>query len=77
MHPHAALIERFYTAFQAKDAEAMARCYAPDARFSDPVFTDLQGPLPGDMWRMGGRACQITKPAGYSRGFRGGVIAPA
>ncbi|MFO0624327.1 MAG: nuclear transport factor 2 family protein [Polyangiales bacterium] len=52
MHPHAALIERFYKAFQAKDAEAMAACYAPDARFSDPVFTDLQGPLPGDMWRM-------------------------
>ncbi|MEZ4394206.1 MAG: nuclear transport factor 2 family protein [Polyangiales bacterium] len=52
MHPNAALIERFYTAFQAKDAEAMAACYAPDARFSDPVFTDLRGALPGDMWRM-------------------------
>ena len=52
MHPNAALIERFYKAFQARDAEAMAACYAPDARFSDPVFTDLRGAEPGDMWRM-------------------------
>lgn len=52
MHPNAALIERFYKAFQAKDAEAMAACYAPDVRFSDAVFTDLHGPLAGDMWRM-------------------------
>lgn len=52
MHPHAALIERFYTALGARDGEAMAACYAPDARFSDPVFTDLRGPLAGDMWRM-------------------------
>lgn len=52
MHPNAALIERFYTAFQSRDAEAMAACYAPDARFSDPVFTDLRGAEVGDMWRM-------------------------
>lgn len=52
MHPNAALIERFYKAFQARDAEVMAACYAPDARFSDPVFTELRGELPGDMWRM-------------------------
>jgi hypothetical protein len=30
----------------------MAACYAPDARFSDPVFTDLRGREPGAMWRM-------------------------
>jgi ketosteroid isomerase-like protein len=30
----------------------MAACYAPDARFSDPVFTDLRGEEPGAMWRM-------------------------
>jgi hypothetical protein len=46
------LIARFYTAFQALDAEAMASCYAEDARFSDPVFTDLRGQQVGDMWRM-------------------------
>ena len=30
----------------------MDACYAPDARFSDPVFTDLTGNEPGAMWRM-------------------------
>ena len=30
----------------------MAACYAPDARFSDPVFADLRGDEPGAMWRM-------------------------
>jgi ketosteroid isomerase-like protein len=48
----AELITRFYTAFQALDAEAMAACYADDATFSDPVFTDLRGHQVGDMWRM-------------------------
>ena len=48
----ATLITTFYTAFQSRDGEAMAACYAPDARFSDPVFTDLRGRQVGDMWRM-------------------------
>jgi SnoaL-like domain len=30
----------------------MAACYAPHARFSDPVFGDLEGQEPGAMWRM-------------------------
>jgi hypothetical protein len=30
----------------------MAECYAEDAHFSDPVFTDLRGQEPGAMWRM-------------------------
>ena len=47
-----ATIERFYTAFDRGDGDAMAACYAPDARFSDPVFTDLRGEEPGAMWRM-------------------------
>lgn len=46
------LIETFYSAFQNKDAEAMAACYHPDVVFSDPVFTRLQGKDAGDMWRM-------------------------
>jgi ketosteroid isomerase-like protein len=37
------LIERFYAAFGRKDGDAMAACYAPDARFSDPVFGELRG----------------------------------
>jgi len=52
MHPNAALIERFYRAFQNKDGAAMAACYHPDVQFSDPVFTDLRGPHAGAMWRM-------------------------
>ncbi len=51
MHPHAALIERFYAAFARRDAEGMAACYHPEVRFSDEVF-DLQGRAAGDMWRM-------------------------
>jgi ketosteroid isomerase-like protein len=51
-HPNDELIERFYTAFDAHDGETMAACYAPDARFSDPVFPDLRGEEPGAMWRM-------------------------
>ena len=46
------LIELFYAAFNEKDGDAMAACYAPDARFSDPVFPDLQGSRAGAMWRM-------------------------
>ena len=46
------LIERFYDAFARRDGDAMAACYAPDATFSDPVFTDLRGEEPGAMWRM-------------------------
>ena len=51
-HPNAALIESFYRSFDAKDGAAMAACYAPDARFSDPVFPDLRGREPGAMWTM-------------------------
>jgi uncharacterized protein len=46
------LIERFYGAFAARDGDTMAACYTPDAKFSDPVFTDLRGAEPGAMWRM-------------------------
>ena len=51
-HANDELIERFYAAFNARDGDAMTACYAPDARFSDPVFTDLKGDEPGAMWRM-------------------------
>jgi len=46
------LIERFYGAFGRRDGDAMAACYADDARFSDPVFGELKGPEIGAMWRM-------------------------
>jgi len=46
------LIERFYGAFDEGDGDTMAACYAPDVRFSDPVFPDLRGARAGAMWRM-------------------------
>lgn len=46
------LLDRFYAAFDRRDGDAMAACYTPDAHFSDPVFTDLNGREPGAMWRM-------------------------
>lgn len=51
-HPNVELVDRFYTAFGRRDAEAMAACYAPDATFSDPVFQDLRGDEVTAMWRM-------------------------
>ena len=46
------LMERFYTAFQARDSAAMIACYHPEVHFSDPVFTDLRGERAGAMWEM-------------------------
>lgn len=51
-HPNAALVRGFYEAFARRDGDAMAACYTPDARFSDPVFPDLRGVRIGAMWRM-------------------------
>jgi ketosteroid isomerase-like protein len=51
-HPNLMLIRKFYAAFARRDGAAMAACYAPDARFSDPVFTDLRGAEVGAMWMM-------------------------
>ena len=46
------LIQRFYAAFNEKDGDTMAACYAPGAHFHDPVFGDLNGAEAGAMWRM-------------------------
>ena len=35
-------IERFYAAFDRRDGDAMAACYARGARFSDPAFGELR-----------------------------------
>ncbi len=45
-------IERFYAAFDARDGDTRAACYAPGSRFSDPAFGELTGEEAGDMWRM-------------------------
>lgn len=67
-------IRRFYAAFDAGDAETMAACYAPDVRFSDPVFPDLRGEEAADMWRMlTGRAEDLTvELASHDAGDRDG-----
>jgi ketosteroid isomerase-like protein len=54
------LIARFYSAFAARNGAEMAACYAPDVRFSDPVFQNLHGPEAAAMWRMlTGRATDL------------------
>ncbi len=52
MHPNHELLESFYSAFQRRDGAAMADCYDPNGRFSDPVFTDISGKQAGAMWQM-------------------------
>ena len=47
---NAALIERFYAAFAARDGAAMAACYSDDVGFDDPVFPGLRGREAGGMW---------------------------
>lgn len=49
---HQQLIEKFYTAFQKKDAETMVACYHEDVIFEDPAFGELKGEDAKDMWRM-------------------------
>jgi ketosteroid isomerase-like protein len=49
---NAELIESLYAAFDRHDGDTMAAAYAPNAKFSDPVFTDLTQNEPGAMWRM-------------------------
>lgn len=46
------LLDRFYTAFAQHDWATMGACYHPDARFSDPVFPDLDAGEVCAMWRM-------------------------
>ena len=60
-HANAELLTRFYRAFAALDADVMAACYAPDARFRDEVFT-LEGREEiAAMWRM---LCTATRAKG-------------
>lgn len=50
--PPADLIRSFYAAFQRRDHQAMAACYAPGAEFQDPVFGELHDWKIAAMWRM-------------------------
>jgi limonene-1,2-epoxide hydrolase len=55
------LLNRFYDAFAALDADTMAACYAADARFKDEVFTLSGRDEIAAMWRM---LCQATREHG-------------
>jgi len=44
--------DRFYAAFAARDWRTMGSLYADEARFSDPVFVDLDATEVRAMWRM-------------------------
>jgi ketosteroid isomerase-like protein len=71
---NAELIDRFYGAFARRDHETMAACYAPDARFSDPVFQDLRGDEVRAMWRMlceRGRDLELSHSRVQAEGDRG------
>ena len=48
---NADVIRSLYEAFQRRDGAAMGACYAPDARFEDPVFSVSGGEVP-TLWRM-------------------------
>src|SRR5688572_27605478 len=52
MTPTEAVVTTFYNAFQKRDGQTMADCYAPDVEFSDPVFQKLKGGDAGKMWKM-------------------------
>jgi ketosteroid isomerase-like protein len=60
-HPNAELVARFYTAFAALDAAAMADCYAADVSFRDEVFALRSREEVAGMWRM---LCSATRAKG-------------
>ena len=49
---NAQLIQNFYNAFAAGDAEAMISLYADDIEFEDPAFGPLKGDNAKNVWRM-------------------------
>jgi len=55
------IISKFYQAFKALDAEAMAACYHNEVLFEDPAFGQLRGEHAGNMWRM---LCQSQQDKG-------------
>lgn len=61
MHDNSQLLNMFYTAFAALDAETMMECYAPDATFEDEVFKLDGREEIASMWRM---LCDATRAKG-------------
>tara|TARA_R110002050_G_scaffold204327_1_gene339679 strand:+ start:166562 stop:167029 length:468 start_codon:yes stop_codon:yes gene_type:complete len=52
MDSNSEIINRFYTAFQSKNAEGMVKFYANNITFEDPAFGKLNGEDAKNMWRM-------------------------
>ncbi len=52
MHQNEKIIEEFYTAFSALDAEKMTALYADKIHFMDPVFPELHDEEARTMWQM-------------------------
>lgn len=52
MNTNEQIIEEFYGAFAAQNAETMSSCYHPDIVFEDPAFGKLHGKDASDMWHM-------------------------
>ena len=77
MHANQRLLNKFYAAFARLDAEAMANCYAPDARFDDEVFSLYGQEEVAGMWRM---LCTATREKGadvwklHASGIEAGAI---
>lgn len=46
------VLQQFYDAFQAGDAEKMVACYHDKVTFEDPAFGKLEGEEAKAMWRM-------------------------
>jgi hypothetical protein len=49
---HTQLVTGFYSAFNQRDAAAMARCYHPQVEFNDPAFKALNFSDVTAMWTM-------------------------
>lgn len=61
MHSNRHTIETLYAAFARLDADGMAACYAPQARFDDEVFSLRGQDEVAGMWRM---LCQAARTQG-------------
>lgn len=61
MHANQRMLNHFYAAFAQLDAEAMAKCYAHDARFDDEVFSLRGHEEVAAMWSM---LCAATQEKG-------------
>ncbi|WP_420583303.1 nuclear transport factor 2 family protein [Reichenbachiella sp.] len=73
---HVALIEKFYIAFNEKDAKTMAECYHKELEFEDPAFGVLDYKQACAMWDMllsGNNNIEITFKNAWSENEFGGV----